>query len=62
MTGSSGRRIPTSSKVFVVEFTAERYRLQAEASAELTARWEELERIERRLTKFVDGPGSDDRS
>lgn len=45
---------PELFRVFVVEFTAEWNRLQAEASAGLTARREELERIDRQLNKLVD--------
>ena len=45
---------PELFRVFVVEFTAEWNRLQAEASAGLTSRREELERIDRQLNKLVD--------
>jgi len=45
---------PELFRVFVVEFTAEWNRLQAEASAGLTSRREKLERIDRQLNKLVD--------
>ncbi|HEU4551044.1 MAG TPA: hypothetical protein VFS01_15195, partial [Rhizomicrobium sp.] len=41
-------------RVFAEEFTAEWNRLQAEASAGLTARRQELERVERQLARLVD--------
>ena len=45
---------PELFRIFVMEFTAEWNRLQAEASAGLTSRREELERIDRQLNKLVD--------
>jgi len=45
---------PELFRVFVLEFTADWNRLQAEASSGLTSRREELERIDRQLNKLVD--------
>ncbi|MBX6386215.1 MAG: recombinase family protein [Microbispora sp.] len=45
---------PELFRVFAEEFTAEWNRLQAEASAGLTARRQELERVERQLAKLVE--------
>ena len=45
---------PELFRVFAEEFTAEWNRLQAEASAGLTARRQELERVERQLARLVD--------